>query len=74
MYIDLAINVFKAIYNYLTLEIFVFTDAFYFFSENQKRFLNLSDAVTEIMWLWEAELLDSLVLINAVVPGISVGG
>ena len=31
----------------------------------------LSDAVTEIMELWEAELLDSLILIN-MVPRISM--
>ena len=40
-------------------------------SENWKRFLILSDAVAEITELWEAELLDSLIL-NKVVPGISV--
>ena len=40
-------------------------------SENGKHFLILSDAVTEITELWEAELLDSLILIK-VVPGISV--
>ena len=39
--------------------------------ENQKRCLILSDAVAETTELWEAELLDSLILIN-VVPGISV--
>ena len=39
--------------------------------ENQKRSLILSDAVAETTELWEAELLDSLILIN-VVPGISV--
>ena len=39
--------------------------------ENRKRSLILSDAVAEITELWEAELLDSLILIN-VVPGISV--
>ena len=39
--------------------------------ENQKRYLILSDAVAEITELWEAELLDFLILIN-VVPGISV--
>ena len=46
----------------------------FFFSllcENRKRSLILSDAVAEITELWEAELLDSLILIN-VVPGISV--
>ena len=40
-------------------------------SENRKRFLILSDTVAEITELWEAELLDSLILIK-VVPGISV--
>ena len=40
-------------------------------SENRKRFLILSDAVAEITELYEAELLDSLTLVN-VVPGISV--
>ena len=40
-------------------------------SENWKRFLILSDVVAEITELWEAELLDSLIL-NKVVPGISV--
>ena len=39
--------------------------------ENQKRSLILSDAVAETTELWEAELLDSLILTN-VVPGISV--
>ena len=39
--------------------------------ENQKRSLILSDVVAEITELWEAELLDSLILVN-VVPGISV--
>ena len=39
--------------------------------ENRKRSLILSDAVAEITELWEAELLDSLILIN-VVPRISV--
>ena len=37
--------------------------------ENRKRSLILSDAVAEITKLWEAELLDYLILIN-VVPGI----
>ena len=37
----------------------------------RKRSLILSDAVTEIMEFWEAELLDSLFLID-VLPGISV--
>ena len=40
-------------------------------SENRKRFLILSDAVAEIAELWEAELLDFLILIK-VVSGISV--
>ena len=39
--------------------------------ENRERSLTLSDAVAEITKLWEAELLDSLILIN-MVPGISV--
>ena len=39
--------------------------------ENRKSYLILSDAVAEIMELGEAELLDSLILIN-VVSGISV--
>ena len=39
--------------------------------ENRKRALILSDAVAEITELAEAELLDSLILIN-VVSGISV--
>ena len=39
--------------------------------ENRTSSLTLSDAVAEITELWEAELLDSLILIN-VVPGISV--
>ena len=39
--------------------------------ENRKCSLILSDEVAEITELWEAELLDSLILIN-VVPGISV--
>ena len=39
--------------------------------ENRKLYLILSDAVAEITELWEAKLLDSLILIN-VVPGISV--
>ena len=46
----------------------------FFFSllcENRKSSLILSDAVAEITKLWEAELLDSLILIN-MVPGISV--
>ena len=39
--------------------------------KNRKRFLISSDAVAGIMELWEAELLDSLILIN-VVPETSV--
>ena len=39
--------------------------------ENRKRYLILCDAVVEITELWEAELIDSLILIN-VVPGTSV--
>ena len=39
--------------------------------QNRKSSLILSDVVAEITELWEAELLDSLILIN-VVPGISV--
>ena len=46
---------------------FIFT----FLSENRKRSLILSDVVAEITELWEAELLDLLILIN-VVPQISV--
>ena len=38
---------------------------------NQKRALILSDAVVAIMELGEAELLDSLILVN-LVPEISV--
>ena len=34
--------------------------------ENRKRSLILSDAVAKITELWEAELLDSLILINVV--------
>ena len=40
-------------------------------SEHRKRSLILSDAVAELTELWEAERLDSLILIK-VVPGISV--
>ena len=40
-------------------------------SENRKRFLILSDAVAEITELWEADLLDCLILIK-VQPGINV--
>ena len=39
--------------------------------ENQKCSLILSDVVAEITELWEAELLDSLILIN-VVPRIGM--
>ena len=39
--------------------------------ENREHSLILSDAVAEITELWEAELLDSLILINMVL-GISV--
>ena len=39
--------------------------------ENRKHSLILRNAVAEITELWEAELLDSLILTNAV-PGISV--
>ena len=39
--------------------------------ENRKRSLILGDAVSEITELWEAELPDSLILIN-VVPGVSM--
>ena len=39
--------------------------------ENRKRSLIFSDAVAEVTELWDAELLDFLILIN-VVPGISV--
>ena len=39
--------------------------------KDRKSCLILSDAVAKITELWEAELLDSLILIN-VVPGISV--
>ena len=46
---------------------FIFTLLF----ENQKRSLILSDVMAEITELWEAELLDSLILVNAV-PGIGV--
>ena len=78
-YVHLAINVFKAIYNYPTFERFFFRVHSHAFNnfiftllcENRKRSLILSDAVAEITELWEAELLDSLILIN-VVPGISV--
>ena len=44
---------------------------FILLSENRKRSLILSDVLAEITELWEAGLLDSLILIN-VVPGISV--
>ena len=47
--------------------IFIFT----LLCENRKRSVILSDAVTEITELWEAEQFDSLILIK-VAPGISV--
>ena len=47
-----------------------FTFLFSLLCENRKRSLILSDAVAEITELWEAELLDYLILIN-VVPGIT---
>ena len=50
-----------------TLNSFVFT----LLCENRKCSLILSDAVAGITDLWEAEVLDSLILIN-VVPGIGV--
>ena len=43
----------------------------HFYVKIEKRALILSDAVAEITELGEAELLDSLVLIN-IMPGISV--
>ena len=43
----------------------------HFYVKIKKHAQILSDAVAEIMELGEAELLDSLVLIN-IVPGISV--
>ena len=46
---------------------FIFT----LLSENRKRSPILNDAMAKIMKLWEAELLDSLILIN-VVPGIGM--
>ena len=46
---------------------FIFTLLF----ENQKRSLILSDVMAEITELWEAELLDALILVN-VVPGIGM--
>ena len=62
----MAINVFKAIYNYPTLERFDFhafnSFIFILLCENRKRSLILSDAVAEITELCEAELLDSLIL------------
>ena len=47
------------------------TVLFSLFCENRKGSLILSDAVAGITELWEAELRDSLNLIN-VVPGIGV--
>ena len=79
-YIHLAINIFKAVYNYPTVEKFIFPCAlpsscnsfiFTLLCENRKRTLILSDAVAKITELWEAELPDSLILIG-VLPGISV--
>ena len=49
----------------------VHSHAFNSFTENQKHSLILSDAVAEMTELWEAELFDSLILIN-VVPEITV--
>ena len=46
---------------------FIFT----FLCKNRKRSLILSDAVAEITELWEAELLDLLIIIN-MVPQIGV--
>ena len=43
---------------------------FSLFCENRKRSLILSDAVAEITELWEAELLDFLILINVVVQSL----
>ena len=69
---------FKAIYNYPTLKRFIFrvhSHAFNSFiftllCENRKISL-IFNAVAEVTEMWEAELLDSLILIN-VVPRISV--
>ena len=74
-----GINVFKAIYNYPSPQRFIFHVHSYAFNsfifallcENQKFSLIFSDAVTEVTELWEAELLDSLIIIN-VVPEISM--
>ena len=74
-----TIIVFKAIYNYPTLKRFIFRmhghafNSFIFtlLSENRKRSLIFSHGEAEITELREAQLLDSLILIN-VVPGISV--
>ena len=49
-----------------TFNSFIFTLLY----ENRQRFLTLSDAVAEITELWEAELLDSLILINVVVRSL----
>ena len=49
----------------------VHSHAFNSFIENRKRSLILSDAVAEMTELCEAELLDSLILIN-VAPRITV--
>ena len=49
-----------------TFNSFIFTLLY----ENRQRFLILSDAVAEITELWEAELLDSLILINVVVRSL----
>ena len=57
----------KKQWNAYAFNSFIFT----FLWKNRKRALVLSDAVAEITELGEAELLDSLILIN-VVSGISV--
>ena len=72
-------KVFKAIYNYPTHERFIFrvhSHAFNSFiftllCENPERSLILSDAVAEITELWEAELLDSLILTNEMVRSLA---
>ena len=77
--ISLAINVFKTIYNYPTFEKKIFrvhshalnNYIFTLLCEIRKSSLILSDAMAAITESWEAELLDSLILIY-VVPGISV--
>ena len=48
-----------------TFNSFIFT----LLCDNEKRSLIFSDAAAEITELWEAELLESLILVN-VVPGI----